>query len=93
MACRGLLPGGYGPVPARVEGAAKAVLLGLIDDATAAGWSLGRVCMVLGVDRRRVWRWQARRAVGALDDARPGGRAVHGLLGWERDEIVRLFAE
>ena len=82
-----------GPVPVRVDGAAKASLLGLIDDATAAGWTLGRVCMVLGLDRRRAWRWQARRAVGRLDDARPGGRPVHGLLASERDEIVRLFAE
>ena len=80
-----------GPVPARVDGAAKAVLLGLIDDAAAAGWTLGRACAVLGLDRRRAWRWQARRAAGTLDDARPGGRAAHGLLGWERDEIVRLF--
>ena len=82
-----------GPVPARVGGTAKASLLGLIDDAASAGWTLGRVCMVLGLDRRRAWRWAQRRAEGALDDARPGGRPVHGLLGWERDEIVALFAE
>ena len=82
-----------GPVPARVDGAAKAVLLGLIDDAVAAGWTLGRACAVLGLDRRRAWRWQKRRCGGTLDDASPGGRAVHGLLGWERDEIVRLFDE
>ena len=30
---------------------------------------------------------------GTLDDARPGGRPVHSLLGWERDEIVGLFDE
>ena len=82
-----------GPVPARVNGAAKAVLLRLIDDAAAAGWTHSRACAVLGVDRRRAWRWQQRRDNGALDDARPGGRPVHGLLGWERDEIVKLFDE
>ncbi|WP_428121344.1 hypothetical protein [Candidatus Poriferisodalis sp.] len=82
-----------GPVPARVGGAAKAVLLGLIDDSTAAGWTLGRVCTVLGLDRRRAWHRQQRRAGGTLDDARPGGRPIHGLLGWERDKIVRLFDE
>ncbi|WP_419945774.1 transposase [Candidatus Poriferisodalis sp.] len=82
-----------GPVPARVDGAAKECLLGLIDDATAAGWTHGRVCAVLGIDRRRAWRWSRRRDAGRLDDARPGGRAVHGLLGWERDEIVKLFDE
>ena len=82
-----------GPVPARVDGAAKGVLLGLIDDAIAAGWTHGRACAVLGLDRRRAWRWQRRRAAGTLDGARPGGRPVHGLLGWERDEIVKLFDE
>ncbi|MCY4492704.1 MAG: hypothetical protein OXB92_02460 [Acidimicrobiaceae bacterium] len=37
-------------------GTAKTVLLELIDDATAAGWTHSRVCMVLGLDRRRAWR-------------------------------------
>ena len=82
-----------GPVPARVDGTAKAVLLGLIDDATEAGWTLDRVCVVLGMDCRRAWSWQQRRAEGTLDDVRPGGRVVHGLLSSERDEIVRLFDE
>ena len=82
-----------GPVPARVDGTAKAVLLGLIDDATSAGWTHSRVCTVLGVDRRRAWRWTQRRAEGTLDDARPGGRPIHSLLSSERDEIVRLFDE
>jgi len=82
-----------GPVPARVDGTAKGVLLGLIDDATAAGWTHGRVCAVLGLDRRRAWRWHRRRDAGRLDDARPGGRPIHGLLGRERDEIVKLFDE
>lgn len=82
-----------GPVPARVDGAAKAVLLGLIDDAVSWGWTHSRVCGVLGLDRRRAWRWSQRRASGTLDDARPRGRPVHGLLGWERDEIVKLFEE
>ena len=82
-----------GGVPARVDGTAKAVLLGLIDDAAEAGWTLDRVCVVLGMDRRRAWRWQRRRTEGTLDDVRPGGRAVHGLLSSERDEIVGLFDE
>ena len=82
-----------GGVPARVDGAAKTTLLELIDDATAAGWTHSRVCTVLGVDRRRAWRWTQRRADGTLDDARPGGRPIHSLLGSERDEIVALFDE
>lgn len=78
-----------GPVPARVNGAAKTVLLGLIDDAVSAGWTHGRAGAVLDWDRR----WHRSRADGRLDDARPGGRSIHGLLGWERDEIVKLFDE
>jgi len=82
-----------GGVPTRVDGTAKTALLELIDDATAAGWTHSRVCMVLGLDRRRAWRWSLRRAAGTLDDARPGGRAIHGLLDSERDEIMCLFEE
>jgi hypothetical protein len=43
----------------------------------AAGWSLARVCSVLEIDRRRVWRWQGRRAAGSLDDDAPGGHPIH----------------
>ena len=68
-----------GPVPARVDGTAKTALLYLIDDAVESGWTLNRVCVVLGLDRRRAWRWQQRRTEGTLDDVRPGGRAIHGL--------------
>lgn len=82
-----------GPVPAGVDGAAEAVLLDLIDGAVAAGWTRRRVCSVLGLGRRRAWRWARRRDDGRLDDARPGGRPIHGLLDWERDEIVKLFDE
>ena len=42
-----------GPVPTRVDGTAKTVLLGLIDDAVDAGWTHSRVCVVRGVGRRR----------------------------------------
>jgi len=35
-----------GVVPTRVGGTAKTVLLGLIDNAVAAGWTHSRVCMV-----------------------------------------------
>ncbi len=56
----------------------------------AAGWSMARVWSVLGIDRRRVWRWQARRAAGTLDDETPGGNPVHGLLDWEVEAILVL---
>ena len=55
-----------GPVPARVDGTAKTALLDLIDDAATAGWTLNRVCVVLGLDRRRAWRWTQRRAQKGL---------------------------
>lgn len=82
-----------GPVPARVDGAVKTALLGLVADAVSAGWPLSRICGVLELDRARVWRWQHRQLVGSLDDARPGGNAVHGLLAWEETEILALFEE
>jgi len=82
-----------GPVPARVDGAAKAVLLGVIDDAVSAGWSLTRICGVLELDRQRAWRWQHRRLVGRLDDDTPGGNPIHGILAWEEAAVVELFEE
>ena len=77
-----------------MDGAAKDKLLAIVDEAIAAGWSLSRVCDVIQIDRRRVWRWQARRAAGAdLDDLSPGGNPVHGLLEWEVAEILALAEE
>ena len=82
-----------GPVPARVDGAAKASLLDLVDRAVDAGWTLGRVCAVMEIDRGRLWRWQQRRADGRLDDRVPGGNPIHGILDWEQAEIISLFEE
>src|ERR671918_756373 len=82
-----------GPIPSRVSGAAKARLLELIDDAVDAGWTVGRICGVLELDRRRAWRWQARRATGTLEDGEPGGNPIHGLLDWEITEILAIFEE
>ena len=82
-----------GPVPARAGGAAKAALPGLVGDAASAGWTLGRACAVLELDRGRLWRWRQRCAGGRLDDARPGGRPIHGVLEWEEAEVLALFAE
>jgi hypothetical protein len=82
-----------GPIPARVDEAAKVVLLGVIDDAVKAGWSLGRICGVLELDRRRAWRWQARQALDTLADRPGGGQPIHGLLAWEVAAILALFDE
>ncbi len=80
-----------GPIPARVDAAAKARLLELIDEATAQGWSMARTCSVMQLDRVRAYRWAARRAEGTLDDRAGGGHPIHGLLAWEEDAIVELF--
>ncbi|MEZ5383492.1 MAG: integrase core domain-containing protein [Microthrixaceae bacterium] len=82
-----------GPIPARVDAAAKTVLLDLIDDAVDAGWSFTRACSTLELERGRAWRWQRRRAEGRLDDAAPGGNPIHGLLEWEITEILAIFDE
>jgi transposase InsO family protein len=48
---------------------------------------------VLQIDRRRVWRWQARRALDDLDDHRSGGNPIHGLMPWEVEAILALAEE
>lgn len=80
-----------GPVPARLDGDVKAGLLALVDQAGEVGWSARRAAAVLGVGTDRVARWRDRRAAGRLEDARPGGHPVHGLLDWERAAVVELF--
>jgi putative transposase len=82
-----------GPIPARASAAAKAALLELIDEAVDAGWTVGRICAVLELDRGRAWRWQARRQAGQLEDAAPGGNPVHALLEWEVAEVLALFEQ
>ena len=82
-----------GPIPARLDGAAKTVLLDLIDNAVAAGWSLTRICGVLELDRQRAWRWRHRQIQDRLDDLPGGGNPIHGLLAWEETEIVALFEQ
>jgi transposase InsO family protein len=44
---------------------------------------------VLGLSERRARYWQARAAAGALEDRRPGGRAVHAL---RPEEIIAILA-
>jgi putative transposase len=75
-----------------VSAEVKLELLGLIDGATAAGWSHARACVVLGVVDERVHRWRARlREAGSLVDRRPVGAAVHRLLAWEEAAILELI--
>jgi putative transposase len=82
-----------GPIPARVDAAAKVGLLELIDQAVGNGWSMARVCGVLQLDRVRAYRWQSRRTEGALEDRAPGGNPIHGLLAEEEQTIIELFSE
>lgn len=83
-----------GPVPPRVDADVKAGLLQLVDHALAGGWSLRAAAACLGLDHARALRWLARRGTGTLGDARPGpDTALHALLPWEREAIVKLAAE
>lgn len=86
-------PGDERSDPRSCRRAAKATLLGLIDDALDAGWSFTRACSTLELNRGRTWRWQQRRAAGRLDNAPSGGDPIHGLLEWEIAEILALFDE
>ena len=73
---------------------AKLELRGLIDQAVGAGWAHARACRVLDLADVRAHRWRARlRETGSLDDGRPGGGAVHGLLEWEEQAILDLIEE
>ncbi len=79
-----------GPVPARVEGSVKDVLLGLIDHAVAAGWPLAKACAVLDLQPRRAHRWLQRRDRTDLADHRPGS-SVNALTPGEVAAILDLF--
>lgn len=71
----------------------KEELLSIVAECVASGWTTQRACSVLGVDRRRVWRWQRRRSAGGgeeLVDRSPGGRPIHGLLEWEIAAVLDL---
>ena len=78
------------PVPARVDADVKDVLLGLVDHAIEAGWTLGKACGLLGISTRRAQRWITRRHVKELGDARPGG-SVNALIPQEVSAILGLF--
>ena len=82
-----------GRVPHRVDAATKTALLGLLDDALDAGWTLRRACHELELGEVRAHRWIARRARGRLADKTPGGSPMHGLLDAEAAEILALFDE
>jgi putative transposase len=77
-----------------VSAQTKLELLGLVDDATAAGWPHTRACAVLEVCDVRVHRWRARlRQTGSLEDRPPVGSAVHRILPWEERAILELIEE
>jgi putative transposase len=72
----------------------KLELLGLVDRATAAGWSHMRACAVLEISDVRVHRWRGRlREHGTLDDRPPVGNPVHRILPWEEQAILDLIEQ
>jgi putative transposase len=82
-----------GRVPHRVDAATKTGLLGLLDDAVEAGWTVRDACRVLELGEVRAHRWNARRLAGTLTDRCPGGAPMHGILPEEAAEILALFDE
>jgi len=82
-----------GRVPRRVDAATKARLLGLLDEALAAGWTLRRAAGVLDLGEVRAHRWYSRRAKQTLADRMPGGNPLHAILAEERAEILALYDE
>ncbi len=83
-----------GQVPQRVDAAAKAGLIGLVDGAVRSGWSDAQACRYLELSQRRLQRWRCRVAAGVgLDDEPPGGSALHALTPQEAEEIVAVFDE
>ena len=72
----------------------KLELLGLIDQAVADGWAHARACRVLDLADSRAHHWRERlRETGTLENGRPGGGAVHGLLAREEQAILDLIEE
>ncbi|MEU4235673.1 integrase core domain-containing protein [Nonomuraea sp. NPDC026600] len=84
-----------GLVPPRVDASVKAGLLELVEHAACqGGWSTRRSAALLGLDHVRVLRWQVRAVVGRLADTKPGPEiALHALLPWEREAIVKIAEE
>jgi putative transposase len=77
-----------------VSGQTKLELVGLIDEAVAAGWPHTRACRVLELADVRVHRWRARlRQTGSLEDRCPVGDPVHRILEWEERAILELIEE
>jgi len=67
--------------------------LDLIAEATEKGWSFRGACRELELGELRAYRWAGRRLDGELEDRRPGGNPMHGLLADEVAEIVKLYHE
>lgn len=86
-----------GLVPARVDEPAKQGLLDLVEHAKGQGFSGRWACRQLGLDHARMLSWRAKVAGGgSLADQAPGpapGEALHALLPWETEAILRLAKE
>lgn len=68
-------------------------LLALVDYAVDQGWTRRRAAGLLGLDEERDRRWGHRRSTGRLEDTRPGGTPVHGILHDERAAFLGLFED
>jgi transposase InsO family protein len=75
-----------------VDATVKAGLMALVEHArSVADWSSRRAAATLGLDHSRLIRWGVRAELGRLADAKPGPDvALHALLDWEREAIVKV---
>ena len=64
-----------------------------MDEALAAGWSLGQGLRTASDRPPTDVALQGRRVLGALHDRSPGGNPIHRLLGWEIEAILALAEE
>jgi transposase InsO family protein len=71
-----------------VDARVKAGLLDLVDHAAEHGWPARRACALLGFDHARHQHWVARRELGRLADAVPGGHPLHGC--WRGIGLVHV---
>lgn len=72
----------------------KEVVLKIVDEAVADGFTHSWVCGLWQVSDDRVHRWRARRrSFGTLEDLAPGGRPVHALVPAEVAEILAIVEE
>lgn len=82
-----------GPIKGNwIDAGIKQEMLSVINLAKEHGLSVHRSCVILGINRRRIVRWQDRESKGmGLDNLKPGTKEpLHRLLPVEREKILDM---